>query len=369
MDDLIAVEVARQGAVTGGTHESQARSWRRWIDYIEPIGLGNDAFLDELDKGQRNHIMCCFALALREGRFSKPPHERLASSTVSGAVSYVCTTFRENSRPNPTKDEDLQSSFLLQRLYRAFKNKDPKEKQQKAVPPCVIAKLTEVQITELQIAIAQLSVLGFFFAMRSCEYLKVPQAEKRRTDILRLRNVRFIKDGKALPHDSDFLHLADCVAVTFEMQKKDEKSDTVHHKATKDANMCPVRAAAAIVRRIRNYKDINDNTPISTVYLRGRRSDVTSKQMTCALQDAIRVIGEDVLNIKTSDVGTHSIRSGGAMAMFIGGCPVFMIMLIGRWSSDAFMKYIRKQIEEFSHNVSQKMITTMFHRYIPTIET
>ena len=205
--------------------------------------------------------------------------------------------------------------------------------------------------------------------MRSCEYLKVPQAEKRRTDILRLRNVRFIKDGKALPHDSDFLHLADCVAVTFEMQKKDEKSDTVHHKATDNANMCPVRAAAAIVRRIRNYKDINDDTPISTVYLRGRRSDVTSKQMTCALQDAIRVIGKDVLNIKTSDVGTHSIRSGGAMAMFIGGCPVFMIMLIGRWSSDAFMKYIRKQIEEFSHNVSQKMITTMFHRYIPTIET
>ena len=204
--------------------------------------------------------------------------------------------------------------------------------------------------------------------MRSCEYLNVPQAEKRRTDVLRLRNIRFVTNGKVLPHDSELLHLADCVAITFEMQKKDEKSDTVHHKATDNANMCPVRAAAAIVRRIRNYKDINDDTPISTVYLRGRRSNVTSKQMTNALQDAIRVIGEDVLNIKTSDVGTHSIRSGAAMAMFIGGCPVFMIMLIGRWSSDAFMKYIRKQIEEFSHNVSQKMITTMFHRYIPTIE-
>ena len=133
-------------------------------------------------------------------------------------------------------------------------------------------------------------------------------------------------------------------------------------------NMCPVRAAAGIVRRIRNYKDTNNDTPISTVYLRGRRSDVTSKQMTSALQDAIRVIGEDVLNIKTSEIGTHSIRSGGAMAMFIGGCPVFMIMLIGRWSSDAFMKYIRRQIEEFSHDVSQRMIATMFHRYIPAIE-
>ena len=82
--------------------------------------------------------------------------------------------------------------------------------------------------------------------------------------------------------------------------------------------------------------------------------------MTSALQDTISVIGEDALNIKTSEVGNHSnsIRSGGAMAMFIGGCPVFMIMLIGQWSSDAFMKYIRKQIEEFSHDVSQRMIAT-----------
>jgi hypothetical protein len=153
------------------------------------------------------------------------------------------------------------------------------------------------------------------------------------------------------------------------MQKKDKKSITVHHKATKDANMCPVHAAAAIVRQIRNYKGSNDNTPISTVFSQGRSSHVTSKQMTNALHDAIKVIGEDVLNIKTSEVGrTHLIRSGGAMAMFLGGCPIFMIMLIGRWSSNAFMKYIRKQIEEFSHDLSQKMITNMFHRYIPSIE-
>jgi hypothetical protein len=131
------------------------------------------------------------------------PYERLANSTVSGAVSY-CATFREKNRLNPTKDEDLQSSFLLQRLYQAFKIKDPKEKQQKAVPPCVISKLTEVQITELQ---------------TSYTY-KVPLTEKRRTDILRLRNI-------------GLLHLAECVAVTFEMKKKDEKSHTVHHKATK----------------------------------------------------------------------------------------------------------------------------------------
>jgi hypothetical protein len=55
--------------------------------------------------------------------------------------------------------------------------------------------------TEVQQATAQLAVGGFFFACRPCEYLKVPQAEKRRTDILRLRNIPFFKNGKLPPHN------------------------------------------------------------------------------------------------------------------------------------------------------------------------
>jgi hypothetical protein len=53
------------------------------------------------------------------------------------------------------------------------------------------------------------------------------------------------------------------------------------------------------------------------------------------------------------------------MAMFLGGCPVFLTMMIGRWSSDAFLHYIQKQVEEFNHDVSRKMLTPMFHRHIP----
>jgi hypothetical protein len=49
------------------------------------------------------------------------------------------------------------------------------------------------------------------------------------------------------------------VVITFEMQKKDENSDTVHHKATRDANMCPVHAAAAIVPEF-----VTTKTPTTT---------------------------------------------------------------------------------------------------------
>jgi hypothetical protein len=45
------------------------------------------------------------------------------------------------------------------------------------------------------------------------------------------------------------------------------------------------------------------------------------------------------------------------MGMYLSGTPVYMIMLMGCWSSDAFMRYIRKQVLDMSHRISTKMIT------------
>ena len=56
------------------------------------------------------------------------------------------------------------------------------------------------------------------------------------------------------------------------------------------------------------------------------------------------------------------------MAMYLGECPVYTIMLIGRWSSDAFLGYIQKQVMEFSHNVSKKMLKFQNYRHIPNFE-
>ncbi len=42
--------------------------------------------------------------------------------------------------------------------------------------------------------------------------------------------------------------------------------------------------------------------------------------------------------------------------------PIAVKLLIGRWSSNAFLRYIRIQIEQFSHNVSRWMLIFMSHR-------
>ena len=60
----------------------------------------------------------------------------------------------------------------------------------------------------------------------------------------------------------------------------------------------------------------------------------------------------------------HSIRLGAAMAMYLEEFPVYVIMMTGRWSSDAFLRFIRKQVEQFSHNVSSRMLRFELHRHM-----
>ena len=115
MVDLAAAEAAREGAVTGATHADQTRAFRRWRDWCDQIGLIDDYFLDNFTKGQRIRLVGAFAMAMRDARFSGPAHDTLAERTVRSTVSYVASTFRENDRPNPTKDEDGELGRLLSR--------------------------------------------------------------------------------------------------------------------------------------------------------------------------------------------------------------------------------------------------------------
>ena len=59
----------------------------------------------------------------------------------------------------------------------------------------------------------------------------------------------------------------------------------------------------------------------------------------------------------TSEIGTHSLRLGAAMEMYLGEISVYIIMLISKWLSDAFLCYIQKQVEQFLRKVAKKMLT------------
>ena len=132
--------------------------------------------------------------------------------------------------------------------------------------------------------------------------------------------------------------------------------------------MCPVRSWARVVQRARKCHNACGDTTVNSFSSNGKTFKISGQDTLTAIRAAAHCIGESKLGFKISDIGTHSLRSGAAMAMYLDDVPVYTIMLIGRWSSDAFLLYIRKQVEQFSHNVSTRMIKNMSFTHVPTIE-
>jgi hypothetical protein len=204
--------------------------------------------------------------------------------------------------------------------------------------------------------LCELFIGAFFFAMRSCEYVQV--SGPRRKKILCLKNISFFRKRKRLHHNDPLLHEADCISITFELQKKESKNDIVTQHCSNDPLLCPVKVWSKIVRRIRYYKSSLNNSQVNTfIFPDGSFHLFSGKELLSRIRLAASVIGRDSLGFSPDDLGLHSARSGAAMAMYLGGVPVFTIMLLGRWSSDAFLRYIRKQVQEFSSGVSKRMIT------------
>jgi hypothetical protein len=97
------------------------------------------------------------------------------------------------------------------------------------------------------------------------------------------------------------------------------------------------------------YKFKGDNGPTR---------DFDSATALRMLRGFISSVDHKGLGLNPKRIGLHSLCLLAAMAMYLNGVPVYTIMLLGRWSSDAFLRYIRKQVESFGSGVSSKMIVT-----------
>jgi hypothetical protein len=116
----------------------------------------------------------------------------------------------------------------------------------------VLRRVRRINGNDREVAIGQLIVVAFFFAMRSCEYSSVQG--KRMTTIVGVDNIQFWADNEIVDaDDTEGMRRADAESVTFRQQKNRDNGVVVtqhHTDKTGDAEMCPVRALTALVIRI-----------------------------------------------------------------------------------------------------------------------
>jgi hypothetical protein len=248
-------------------------------------------------------------------------------------------------------------------MFRAWNNSDPPVQRNCALTPKhqrFLHQYANDSGNKLCQALSTLVIGAFFFACRSCEYLKV--VVRGKTKILRLRNIIFTTDDYQTIHHTDIQleQKSFYVSITFEDQKNNMKNETRSQQRNNDPVLCPVRAWAQTVTRILSYPSQGPDSTVNVFMSQaGNKSSIqylSQNTLNIYLRATIQMKSPNYFGYSHNSIGTHSVRSGAAMALYLGDTHPHKIMLLGRWSSDAFLVYLRPQVLSSFAQLSTHML-------------
>jgi hypothetical protein len=328
--------------------------------------------LDHLPAQGRELILrsffACFSNAAwaQSGDFCGVNQRSVSASTIRNAASNLAAAFRISFRESPLHlAGGSQLLPSLKALFRAYDNLDPPPKRQKAITPRFIRALhklgsasTVLRANAYDHAV-DLIIGAFFFAMRSCKYC-IPTTPGH-TKTICLRHLR-IRDKQLRELPLTHLRLdavAEYVTVCFEEQKSGVKDDSRSQRRTNNPLICPCwRLGRAVRRVISTVSDWTGDTLLCTVQSRTTSNTINNTFTKRLLRHTCQIYGgHATFGFHPHEIGNRSVRSGAAMALFMKDHSTAKIMILGRWSSDAFLVYIRPQVLEWANNMSHDMVS------------
>ena len=260
---------------------------------------------------------------------------------------------------NPLIRPDGKLLNFLCKFREGLRREDPPPKPEHAAPIELIQFVSQqgqmIYAGPHTQAICDLIVIGFFFLLRVGEYTHTRKKGRRRTTQFRLGDVVFEKNGTIIAHNTTSAVLATATSATFTIdnQKNGVRGQVITQHRT-GSSICPVQALA---RRVYTLKknDAPPTTLISAVF-NDKVSQVTDKDIVKTIRMAAATIGLHHRGFDLQRIGSHSLRSGGAMALHMNKWDIVTIKKLGRWSSDTFLMYIQSQITGLTEGVSQSML-------------
>ena len=336
-----------------------------------------DPFLQGISRANQVDLLHSFAVCIREGRTGQGNQVRAGS--VSEGLCAIGKTIQLAHFPNPLYDAPGCKEYtqILKQQVDAYRKADPASQPQLAVPVGLTKRLLRnartKRRTHRQEAIADLVNVAFFYLLRVGEYTAGTTAKKQ-TVPFRLRDITFRKHGRILPRNSplELLLTSDEATLRISNQKNGEKNQAIHNQCTGTCDS-PIKSLARRVHHLTS-RGASIDTPIFCYAATAGQSAkqkkkfryVSAKDISKAVKDTAEQIGlfNPEVGYVRSDVSSHSLRAGGAMAMHLAGVDTNIIRKQGRWKSDTFLMYIHEQISAFSAGVSAKMSTQVNFRSI-----
>ena len=88
---------------------------------------------------------------------------------------------------------------------------------------------------------------------------------------------------------------------------------------------------------------------------------------TKSLRSDTLSFGKERLRLSHKEVGTHSIWSGFDIELYLAKVSLKKFMIMGRWASSAFLRYIRIQFSDLSKGIITFVTNNQAFYTIPEI--
>jgi hypothetical protein len=268
--------------------------------------------------------------------------------------------------PDPRKDSHGGIDFQIQRQIKAYKKEDAPPKRVKPVPILIIIFIAAQAFGDTRsdkaMAIADMITIAFFFLLRPGEYTGTLSDDAA----FKMQDVGLYIEGCKLDlfsaNDAN-IKSATSAYYTFTTQKNGNRNEKLVQGLSDDPWCCPAKATVRRVLLRRRHK-ASLATPIASFYHGNRRTLVKAKDVTEVLRYVMR-LNIHRTGISPLGISARSLRTGGAMALLHGKVDLSNIRMMGRWHSDALIRYLHVHAHPILGNYVARVFNEGTYSFLP----
>ena len=215
-------------------------------------------------------------------------------------------------------------------------------------------------------AVADMTCIGYYYLMRPGEHTFSSNNTPFKIQDVKLYHQGTLVDWQLANQAT--LATVDSASLTFTTQKNGVKGEIIAHSCSGHSSVCPVKS---LIRRLRYHRFLGSplDAPLGRFYdEQGNRRHVTSKMVTMALRASLTELDPlgTKYDIKPQDIEARSLRAGGATALLCAGVDTDLIQLMGRWKSDAMIRYLHISAHPHLGSFAKKMFHAAYD-FVPII--
>jgi hypothetical protein len=300
-------------------------------------------------------ILQVFGERYRDGRLA-PLKNPVKARTVEDALRAVGQAHARLGPPDPRRDTFGGIDFRIQRQIKSYHKVDDPPRRVKPIPITIIVYIMSSafgrECNKEDLAIADMITIAFFFLLRPGEYTGTIADDTP----FRLEDVAlYIRDRRLDVMTASFVEIdaATSVFYKFTTQKNGTRDEKLVQGLSGDSKCCPVTATA---RRIKYHRSKHSKQTISiaSYYRAHHRTNIRAKDITDTLRHAM-TMNYHRTGINANEISARSLRAGGAMARMCRKIDLNNIRMMGRWQSDAMMRYLHVQAQPIIERYAAKM--------------